>query len=69
MAELDAKEMKEQLATALDGVEGWLHPLEAWQLHEAARLGRGSDPRPLVVEIGAWGATRLLLPTSPADRR
>ena len=54
MAELDAKEMKEQLATALDGVEGWLHPLEAWQLHEAARLGRGSDPRPLVVEIGTW---------------
>lgn len=41
------------LDRALDGVEGWLDPAEAWALHEAARNASTRGPA-TVVEIGSY---------------
>jgi hypothetical protein len=46
--------LRARLATSLEGVEGWLHLNEAWQLHEAARRHAASGSQPCVVEIGSW---------------
>lgn len=45
--------LKRELDLALTGVEGWLWLDEAWELHEAARLGTAAGGR-LAAEIGSY---------------
>ena len=45
-------EAADALWRAIDNIEGWLHPMEAWVLHEeVCQIDRVA---PVVVEIGSW---------------
>ncbi|HJR19748.1 MAG TPA: class I SAM-dependent methyltransferase [Actinomycetota bacterium] len=46
--------LRSDLSQALDAVEGWLHPAEAWALLESARDACPSVEQPLAVEIGSY---------------
>ena len=48
------KRLQADLARALDSVEGWLQPAEAWELFEAARESCPEADRALAVEIGSY---------------
>ncbi|MFY9588467.1 MAG: class I SAM-dependent methyltransferase [Actinomycetota bacterium] len=43
-----------ELARTIEAIEGWLHPAEAWELHEAARTTASPPGDTVVVEIGSW---------------
>src|SRR5436190_433141 len=47
-----AVEAADALWRAIDNIEGWLHPMEAWVLHEEVR--QIDRIAPVVVEIGSW---------------
>jgi predicted O-methyltransferase YrrM len=40
--------------SSLEGVDGWFHAGEAWQLHEYVRCQTPADRKLRVVEIGSW---------------
>ena len=46
--------LQAQLEAALDGIEGWLDPTEAWALHETAREACSSGSTPTIVEVGSY---------------
>ena len=50
----DGGRLRRELERRLEGVEGWLHPSEAWELHESSRLVRAPGRGPTAVEIGSW---------------
>lgn len=50
----DAAGARRLLDRELDGIDGWLDPLEAWHLHEAARQRAAVHGTAYVVEIGSW---------------
>ena len=54
MKPIPRNELQEQLDAALDGVEGWLDPTEAWALHETARMACSCGSKPTMVEIGSY---------------
>jgi hypothetical protein len=43
-----------ELASRLEGVEGWLLPGEAWALYRAVVATAGQVDSPTVVELGSW---------------
>ncbi len=46
---------RDQVLAAVEPVEGWLYPEEAWALHQAAlEVIRTTDVGPCLVEIGSW---------------
>ncbi len=53
---------------ALDGVDGWLWPDEAWTLHELARTCPAVGGR-CIVEIGAWHGRSTIALTAGALHR
>ena len=54
--------LRPRLEAAIDGVEGWFLPDEAWALHEAVRLGVDPARDCLAVEIGSWkGRSTIVL--------
>lgn len=49
---------RSSLQQVLGGIEGWLYPDEAWELHRragaVAARARSENRRPVLVEIGSW---------------
>ena len=65
----EEQRLRDALAKALEGVDGWLDLHEAWELHEAARRWTGDVDEPCVVEIGAWkGRSCIALAMGLASR-
>lgn len=54
MNELTPRRLQADLSRALQDVEGWLQPAEAWVLFEAARTSCPGADQALAVEIGSY---------------